>query len=115
MCLYKFAFLVHVSYICFLKFGNVEVDHFKLQLCAYCIYLNNCKDRETFPFYTMGQNNRSERKKTANCDLRQGETEKENLVETKAVNREDKRSRQYRDRHFTKFDRSRRYRDRYRC
>jgi hypothetical protein len=30
----------------------------------------------------MGQNNWSEEKKTANCDLRQGETEKENLVET---------------------------------
>jgi hypothetical protein len=34
---------------------------------------------------------------------------------TKAVNRGDKRSRQYRDRHFAKFERSRRYRDRYRC
>jgi len=33
----------------------------------------------------------------------------------KAVNREDKRSRRYRDRHFAKFERSRRYRDRYRC
>jgi hypothetical protein len=30
----------------------------------------------------------------------------------KAVNREDKRSRRYRDRHFAKFERSRRYRDR---
>ncbi len=29
-----------------------------------------------------------------------------------AVNREDKRSRRYRDRHFAKFERSRRYRDR---
>jgi hypothetical protein len=29
----------------------------------------------------------------------------------KAVNREDKRSRRYRDRHFAKFERSRRYRD----
>ncbi len=35
--------------------------------------------------------------------------------EGKAVNREDKRSRRYRDRHFAKFERSRRYRDRYRC
>jgi hypothetical protein len=34
---------------------------------------------------------------------------------TKAVNREDKRSRRYRDRDFAKFERSRRYRDRYRC
>ena len=33
----------------------------------------------------------------------------------KAVNREDKRSRRYRDRHSAKFERSRRYRDRYRC
>ncbi len=33
----------------------------------------------------------------------------------KAVNRGDKRSRRYRDRHFAKFERSRRYRDRYRC
>jgi hypothetical protein len=33
----------------------------------------------------------------------------------KAVNREDKRSRRYRDRDFAKFERSRRYRDRYRC
>jgi hypothetical protein len=31
---------------------------------------------------------------------------------TKAVNREDKRSRRYRDREFAKFERSRRYRDR---
>ncbi len=31
---------------------------------------------------------------------------------TKAVNREDKRSRRYRDRHFAKFEMSRRYRDR---
>ncbi len=31
------------------------------------------------------------------------------------VNREDKRSRRYRDRDFAKFERSRRYRDRYRC
>jgi hypothetical protein len=31
---------------------------------------------------------------------------------TKAVNREDKRSRRYRDRDFAKFERSRRYRDR---
>jgi hypothetical protein len=30
----------------------------------------------------------------------------------KAVNREDKRSRRYRDRDFAKFERSRRYRDR---
>ena len=30
----------------------------------------------------------------------------------KAVNREDKRSRRYRDRHSAKFERSRRYRDR---
>jgi hypothetical protein len=30
----------------------------------------------------------------------------------KAVNREDKQSRRYRDRHFAKFERSRRYRDR---
>ncbi len=30
----------------------------------------------------------------------------------KAVNREDKRSRRYRDRQFAKFERSRRYRDR---
>jgi hypothetical protein len=30
----------------------------------------------------------------------------------KAVNREDKRSRLYRDRDFAKFERSRRYRDR---
>jgi hypothetical protein len=38
------------------------------------------------------------------------------MMETKAVNREDKRSRRYRDRHFAKFERSRRYyRDRYRC
>ncbi len=34
---------------------------------------------------------------------------------SKAVNRGDKRSRRYRDRHFAKFERSRRYRDRYRC
>jgi hypothetical protein len=34
---------------------------------------------------------------------------------TKAVNREDKRSRRYRDQHFAKFERSRRYQDRYRC
>ncbi len=34
---------------------------------------------------------------------------------SKAVNREDKRSRRYRDRHFAKFERSRRYRDCYRC
>jgi hypothetical protein len=33
----------------------------------------------------------------------------------KAVNREDKRSRRYRDRDLAKFERSRRYRDRYRC
>ncbi len=33
-------------------------------------------------------------------------------LERKAVNREDKRSRRYRDRHFAKFERSRRYRDR---
>ncbi len=32
--------------------------------------------------------------------------------EVKAVNREDKRSRRYRDRDFAKFERSRRYRDR---
>ena len=31
------------------------------------------------------------------------------------MNREDKRSRRYRDRHFAKFEWSRRYRDRYRC
>ncbi len=31
---------------------------------------------------------------------------------SKAVNREDKRSRRYRDRDFPKFERSRRYRDR---
>ncbi len=31
---------------------------------------------------------------------------------TKAVNREDKRSRRYRDRHFVKFEMSRRYRER---
>ncbi len=31
---------------------------------------------------------------------------------SKAVNREDKRSRRYRDRDFAKFERSRRYRDR---
>jgi hypothetical protein len=31
---------------------------------------------------------------------------------SKAVNREDKRSRRYRDRDFVKFERSRRYRDR---
>ena len=37
------------------------------------------------------------------------------FTEPKAVNREDKRSRRYRDRHFAKFERSRRYRDRYRC
>ncbi len=36
-------------------------------------------------------------------------------VTTKAVNREDKRSHRYRDRHFAKFERSRCYRDRYRC
>ena len=34
---------------------------------------------------------------------------------SQAVNRGDKRSRRYRDRHFAKFERSRRYRDRYRC
>jgi hypothetical protein len=34
---------------------------------------------------------------------------------SKAVNREDKRSRRYRDRDFAKIERSRRYRDRYRC
>ncbi len=34
------------------------------------------------------------------------------VLATKAVNREDKRSRRYRDRHFAKFERSRRYRDR---
>ena len=34
------------------------------------------------------------------------------FVLTKAVNREDKRSRRYRDREFAKFERSRRYRDR---
>ncbi len=34
------------------------------------------------------------------------------LVLGKAVNREDKRSRRYRDRHFAKFESSRRYRDR---
>jgi hypothetical protein len=34
---------------------------------------------------------------------------------SKAVNRGDKRSRCYRDRHFAKFERSRRYGDRYRC
>jgi hypothetical protein len=33
-------------------------------------------------------------------------------IKDKAVNREDKRSRRYRDRHFAKFERSRRYRDR---
>jgi hypothetical protein len=33
----------------------------------------------------------------------------------KAVNRGDKRSRRFRDRDFTKFERSRRYQDRYRC
>ena len=33
----------------------------------------------------------------------------------KAVNREDKQSRRYRDRHFGKFERSPRFRDRYRC
>ncbi len=33
----------------------------------------------------------------------------------KAVNREDKQSRRYRNRDFAKFERSRRYRDRYRC
>ncbi len=33
-------------------------------------------------------------------------------VSDKAVNREDKRSRRYRDRDFAKFERSRRYRDR---
>jgi hypothetical protein len=37
------------------------------------------------------------------------------MVHVKAVNRGDKRSRRYRDRHFAKFERSRRYRDRYRC
>ncbi len=31
------------------------------------------------------------------------------------MNREDKRSRRYRDRDLAKFERSRRYRDRYRC
>ncbi len=36
-------------------------------------------------------------------------------VVIKAVNREDKRSRRYRDRDLAKFERSRRYRDRYRC
>ncbi len=35
-----------------------------------------------------------------------------NILVCKAVNREDKRSRRYRDRHFAKFERSRRYRDR---
>jgi hypothetical protein len=34
------------------------------------------------------------------------------LITGKAVNREDKRSRRYRDRDFAKFERSRRYRDR---
>jgi hypothetical protein len=34
------------------------------------------------------------------------------LPVSKAVNREDKRSRRYRDRQFAKFERSRRYRDR---
>ena len=38
-----------------------------------------------------------------------------NIYRGKAVNREDKRSRRYRDQHFAKFERSRRYRDRYRC
>ncbi len=33
-------------------------------------------------------------------------------IVSKAVNREGKRSRRYRDRHFAKFERSRRYRDR---
>jgi hypothetical protein len=37
------------------------------------------------------------------------------LFKAKAVNRGDKRSRRYRDRHFAKFERSRCYRDRYRC
>ena len=37
------------------------------------------------------------------------------LLPPKAVNREDKRSRRYRDGHFAKFERSRRYRHRYRC
>ncbi len=36
-------------------------------------------------------------------------------IKGKAVNREDKRSRRYRDRHFAKFERSRCYRDRYHC
>ncbi len=36
----------------------------------------------------------------------------EGISVTKSVNREDKRSRRYRDRHFAKFERSRRYRDR---
>jgi len=39
----------------------------------------------------------------------------EHIRPGKAVNREDKRSRRYRDRHFAKFEESRRYRDRYRC
>ena len=34
------------------------------------------------------------------------------ILDSKAVNREDKRSRRYRDRDFAKFERSRRYRDR---
>ncbi len=37
------------------------------------------------------------------------------ILMIKAVNREDKRSRRYRDRDFAKFERSRRYRDRCRC
>jgi hypothetical protein len=39
----------------------------------------------------------------------------QSYIDTKAVNREDKRSRRYRDRDFAKSERSRRYRDRYRC
>jgi hypothetical protein len=39
----------------------------------------------------------------------------DNIHITKAVNREDKRSRRFRDRDFGKFERSRRYRDSYRC
>ncbi len=38
-----------------------------------------------------------------------------NIPLSKAVNREDKRSRRYRDRDFAKFERSRRFQDRYRC
>ena len=36
-------------------------------------------------------------------------------MESKAVNRGDKRTRRVRDRDFVKLERSRRYRDRYRC